>query len=165
MNRPASVWYTTIEGTRSEKLTALGRISAFTDLLWQECSDRWQATFLPQGRGAYFDWPELPQIFPWQHTGSEYKRSWPNAETPGVLRERWNTLARSSLTERPQLFKNTRDRTTSTRLRGNFDGFTGPISEVTSETPMPAIVRYGFRSLDPQYAFRDMRVGDYIKNR
>lgn len=63
MNRPASVWYTTIEGTRSEKLIALGRISAFTDLIWQECSDRWQATFLPQGRGAYFDWPELPQIF------------------------------------------------------------------------------------------------------
>jgi hypothetical protein len=84
-DRPATVRYTKIEGSRTEKLLALNGVSSFMDLTWQDCPNGWHAPFLPQGREAYFDWPELTQIFPWQHTGSQYKRSWPISENEQVL--------------------------------------------------------------------------------
>jgi hypothetical protein len=132
------------------------------DLTWQDCPNGWHAPFLPHGRGAYFDWPELTQIFPWQHTGSQYKRSWPISESEQVL-ERLRALASASLAKKTSLFKNSRDRKTSTRLQWNFGGLTGPLSELTDQMPIPQIRRYAFRALDRQYSFRDMRVGDYLK--
>ena len=76
---PAAVRYARIEGTRDEKLAALDAISGFLAVDWQDCPADWQAPFRPAGRGAYFNWPLLTDLMPWQHSGVQLKRTWPIA--------------------------------------------------------------------------------------
>ncbi len=53
-----------------------------------DCPAAWQAPFLPAGQGDYFAWPLLADLFPWQHSGVQWKRTWPIGVTADVLRRR-----------------------------------------------------------------------------
>ena len=94
-DRPAAVHYTRVEGTRREKLAALAAIDRFGNVEWQECSDDWQAPFRPVGQGAYFGWPLLTTLMPWQHSGVQLKRTWPIAPDEVTLERRWRGLLRA----------------------------------------------------------------------
>lgn len=161
---PARVLYSRLEGTREEKLAALNRITSFDDLTWRECSEDWQAPFLPSGTGEYFDWPKLTDIFPWQHSGVQFKRTWPIGETRPVLEKRWETFVEARGANRAELFRETRDRKVD---RNYADVHSGsrlpPLIGLPSTAPVPVITRFAFRSLDRHWAIIDGRLADYLR--
>ncbi len=141
---PATVSYTRIDGTREEKLAALAAISSFDDIAWEECFDDWLGPLLPRQHGDYFSWPALTDLFPWQHSGVQFKRTWPIAPSRELLVRRWDALLAASPGERRSLFRET-DARRADRL---IDG------------PAPGLMRYAFRAFDRQFALLDPRLAD-----
>ena len=74
-DEPARVHYAKIEGTRAEKLAKLYNVKSFGSLDWKPCMEGWWKPMLPAGEGDYFAWPELTDVFPWQHSGVQMKRN------------------------------------------------------------------------------------------
>ena len=161
---PATVRYTKITGTQDEKFAKLNKIQKFADLEWQECFDGWAEPFLPHGRGNYFAWPLLTDLFPWQHSGAQFKRTWPIGETTGVLENRWREFLRLDGVARRTAFRESRDRKVNEQyaaLTGN--GRLPALASLPADAPTPQISRYGYRSFDRQFAFADSRLGDYLR--
>ena len=159
---PAKVHYTRLEGTRDDKLTKLDSIKDFNDLTWNDCPSDWQAPFRPAGTGAYFDWPLLTDVFPWQHSGVETKRPWVISFDRDVLAARWSALLNSD--NKPEAFKETRDRKVTGKYPEiNRSNKLDPISMLSRSAQTPQIVRYGYRSLDRRWLLADNRLCDYIR--
>ncbi|HOE10656.1 MAG TPA: N-6 DNA methylase [bacterium] len=162
-NRPAKVHYIRIDGIRSEKLKRLDSIQSFMDLPWQDCSNEWQASFRPGGTGQYFNWPLLTDLMPWQHSGCEFKRTWPICPDRETLKKRWRMLLCSK--DRAEAFHETRDRKIvspcpQTPPNGNREK---SLEALPRSAPEPPIVRYAYRSLDRQWILADNRLGDYLR--
>ncbi|NQT18688.1 MAG: N-6 DNA methylase [Planctomycetes bacterium] len=156
---PAAVHFTRVEGTENEKLHKLDRIHTFADLPWEDCPSDWQAPFRPAGKGAYFQWPALTDLFPWQHSGVQLKRTWPIAPDQRTLKRRWAELLHSE--DRAQLFRETCDRQVTQSysveiVPGRTDST--PIAKLQPGAPPPPIVRYAYRSFDRQYLCADGRL-------
>ncbi|MFA4952559.1 type ISP restriction/modification enzyme [Brevundimonas sp.] len=162
---PAVVHYTRVSGSSAEKLDQVGRIRTFADLAWRDCPSDWHAPFKPALEGVYAQWPTIQQLFPWQHNGAQFVRTWPIGHTREVLAERWETFLRCSEPDRRTALKETRDRTIEwSSDRGNHPGIGEPaLADLPVGTPSPTPVRYCYRSFDRQWALYDARVGDYIK--
>ncbi|MCB1883670.1 MAG: N-6 DNA methylase [Geminicoccaceae bacterium] len=107
---PARVRYAQVEGTRAAKLARLAGIGKPDDVAWRDCPDGWGDRFLPVGTGDYFAWPALTDVFPWQHSGVQFKRSWPISHDAQTLTERWKFLLKKLPEERAVVFVETRDR-------------------------------------------------------
>lgn len=159
---PAKVHYTRIEGTRAEKLHVLEEMQALADLAFEECAEDWTAPFRPAGKGAYFDWPLLTELMPWQTSGSQIKRTWPLGPNADVLKRRWQALLSSP--DRASAFKETRDRTV-TKSVDSLDGRNElpALVGLGRDAEVPAIERFGYRSFDRQYLIADNRLGDYLR--
>jgi len=115
---PAIVRYVRVRGTKAEKLGCIKLYKTLDEIPWEECPDGWQDPFLPEGEGEFFEWPRLPQLLPWSHSGVMLGRTWPIGETEEVLETRWNALvAAEDEDERKKLFKETRDR----KVDGNYN--------------------------------------------
>ena len=162
---PATVRYTKITGSREEKLSKLDRIDSFEDLDWENCFTEWEKPLLPEGEGSYFDWPLLTDIFPWQHSGCQFKRTWPVAPTENLLERRWDQLVSSGSEERAELFKETRDRVITRTYSSDVNPIDSgpPIAELSEDDEMPNTEKYGFRSFDRQRCIVDKRIGDYLR--
>lgn len=162
---PAKVHYAKLTGTREEKLERLGQIRQFEDLDWRECSDGWMEPFLPKGSGDYFSWPLLTELFPWQHSGVQYKRTWPIGETKALLERRWADLVGLPGTERGTAFKETRDRRIDRQYQDLLlsDERLPAIADLLADTGCREPVRYAYRSFDRQWAIPDARVGDFLR--
>ena len=156
---PAKVHHSRIEGTRAEKLAALDAVDCFAKLKWQDCPEDWQAPFLTAGEGAYFDWPLLTDLMPWQHSGVQLKRTWPIAPDTETLEHRWRSLLNSG--DRSEAFRGTGDRevhgTYRVVLTGKKNDST-PISKLPKNTPIPEVQRYAYRSFDRHYIIVDGRL-------
>ena len=164
--RPAVVRYVRIEGSREEKLSALGAVEGFGGVAWRDCAGGWQAPFRPAGEGEYFGWPLLTDLMPWQHSGVQFKRTWPIAPDAETLGRRWRALlACADPAERARAFKETRDRTIGFRPPPlSEDGETGrPIAGLPRDAPAPRVERYAYRSFDRQWILVDTRLGDYLR--
>ena len=160
----AVVRYLRIEGTREEKLTKLSAIKSFGDVDWDSCFAGSQEPFLPQRVGNYFAWPLLTDLWPWQHSGMQWKRAWPLAESPETLTRRWQTFVEANPSIKGELLVETRDRKVDRQYLplGGASRLPSLASlSISSETP--ARERIGFRSLDRRYALLDNRLGDYLK--
>ena len=157
-DRPAAVHYTRIEGTRREKLAALAAMERFEDVTWQACSDDWQAPFRPVGQGAYFGWPLLTDLMPWQHSGVQFKRTWPIAPDEETLKRRWRGLLCAN--QRAEAFRETGDRTINGtyRIALTRSSDSTPISELPNNAPVPQVLRYAYRSFDRHSIIADGRV-------
>lgn len=159
---PADVRYTRIEGTREEKLKALDAVLSSGDVKWQSIPSEWQAPFRPLSSSNFAKWPEFTDLFPWQQSGAQFKRSWPIAPERDVLIARWEELVKSS--NKANLFKETRDR----KINKIYSGVTvnstvlTPIDKATN-ADLLSPVRYAFRSFDRQWMLPDNRVGDYLR--
>lgn len=157
-DKPAKVRYARIEGTREEKLRVLDHLSSFATIDWEECPDDWLAPFEPAGKGEYFDWPLLTDLFPWQHSGVQLKRTWPIASSKAVLEKRWRGLIGAS--DRDRAFHSTGDR----EITGNYHmaltpgADLRPIGELPQSTPVPPIIRYSYRSFDRRWIIADGRL-------
>jgi predicted helicase len=159
---PAVVHYARIEGTRAAKLHKLEALQSLSDLAFEDCPNAWNAPFRPAGRGAYFDWPLLTDLMPWQHSGAQAKRTWPIGPTKEVLQERWRQLLATP--NRATAFKETRDRDVQKSVHSLMGiGKLTPLQELRPEAHPEAIRRYGYRSFDRQYLIADNRVGDYLR--
>ena len=165
-DKPAKVRYARIEGMRAEKLAALAAIDGFAKVKWQNCPDDWHASFRPAGEGAYFAWPLLTDLMPWQHSGAQIKRTWPIAPDEETLERRWRALlASSSPEDLAKSFKETRDRKINSQCSPLFEGNEAgvPIVELPRDAPIPHVVRYAYRSFDRQLIIVDTRLGDYLR--
>ena len=103
--QPARVRKVRFTGSAQEKLAQLDGIQAFSDLSWQECTAEWGAPFYARGTGGYFDWPKVTDVFPWQHSGVQLKRTWPIGVTQRVLADRWRAFLAAPPDLRPSLFR------------------------------------------------------------
>ena len=164
-NTPAKVWKTRLSGSEQEKLAALNSVNSLGDLDWRECTLEWGAPFLPKETGAFSVWPAIIDVFPWQHSGSEMKRTWPIGEDKAVLDKRWRSLIEMPANKMRVAFKETRDRKISGRYPSLSDANVRPPSiDLLSANPSsPVLARYSFRSFDRQWVIADSRVGDFMR--
>jgi len=155
---PATLHYTRIEGAREEKLSALDHVVSFDDLKWQTVPNGWQDPFRPRTINRCSAWPNLTDLFPWQHTGVELKRNWPISPDETCLRERWQQLLCAD--DQNAAMKQSGDRTAEKSQRDliNPNKILPAISTLTTDSPSQKIVRYAFRSFDRQYLLGDNRI-------
>ena len=145
-------------------MDTLDSIETLQDLSWRECSSDWDAPFYPTGTGTYFTWPTATDVFPWQHSGMQFKRTWPIAPTQGALETRWRELLSGEGDNLRTAFRETQART----VDGEYQRLVGTgshpiISTLDSDTPIPEVVRYGYRSFDRQHMICDARLADRIR--
>jgi hypothetical protein len=161
---PAVVRYARLEGSRSEKLNQLKSINGLSDITFTTCNNDWQSPFMPRDMSStYFEWPKLLDLMPWQHSGSQFKRSWPIGATKEIVARRWNAIL--SLNDRVVPFRESRDRKITSKVGDLFDQSEKliPIADLDSNEQAPLARSYGFRSFDRQYALVDNRLGDYLR--
>lgn len=159
---PASVHYCRLEGARKSKLEMLEAIEGFGDLQFETCPAEWAAPFRPQSAAAFFDWPKLTDLMPWQQSGIKAGRTWVIGVTKDVLRERARQLFASHPQEKSNLFK---ESPTGRKIADTPMDFLGreslpAISDCSVETPEPRIGHYGYRSFDRQFIIEDPRFID-----
>ncbi len=164
-NCPARVWKTNLTGSEKSKLETLDAVQSFEDLEWRECSEEWDEPFYSAGTGSYFDWPALTDVFPWQHSGSQLKRTWPIGESRDLLIERWRALLKLKGNRQRRAFRETSDRKVDRRYESLFDHDKReiPISEIESKDSLPKVARYSFRSFDRQAVIADSRIADRMR--
>jgi hypothetical protein len=158
----ALVHYTRLSGDRAAKLAALDTLHSVGDITWRRASSQ---SFVPAASHAYAGWPKLTDLFPWQLSGAQLKRTWPIAPTPDALRHRWRQFVQFAQADRARAFGPTRDRDLhsapldlrcpETRLK--------PLSEVTPDDECLEPVAYAYRSFDRQWVLPDARVGDFMR--
>lgn len=163
--QPARVHYSRVTGTRAAKLERLAGLARFEDVAWQECPGAWDAPFLPHVAGAYSDWPALTDVFPWQHAGLQFKRTWPIGVTPQVLVRRWQALLARKGDARKEAFRETRDRKLATRPAPTQRGAPArpSLSKLSRGAQPEAVVRLAHRSFDRKWMFADARLGDFLR--
>lgn len=152
-----------VEGTREEKLARLADINDFADLPWEPAMTGWHDPFLPQRTGVYWAWPLLTDLFPWQHSGVEMKRTWVIAPDANSLSQRWAKLAMAETTEKRRLFVETDYRHVMSTLKDDAGVTLPPLDSLSAGAPGPMPVRYGFRSLDRRWLLADNRLGDRLR--
>ena len=160
---PAKVWRVRLTGHEQAKLETLDAIESFDDLNWWNCSAQWDAAFDPVGTGAYFKWPNITDVFPWQQSGMKAGRAWPIGPERQLLERRWRELATADPQRRRTLFVN--------RPTGRKATDSPPALDPATERPpsvwamptsveAPKIVRYAYRSFDRHYVIADARLLD-----
>ncbi len=154
--------YQEISGTTDEKLASLRTFPTPNRSQWRECATD-NSTFLPVVGGQYSTWPQLTDMFPWQHSGTQFKRLWPIGESREVLEARWRRLLAFSYADRAKAFVETDARLVAAAPQGKQSlKYTG-IGIAPKNSPMPHLARYCYRSLDRQWAFLDERLADRLR--
>lgn len=162
---PAEVWYTKLPDScaREQKLASLAAIEGRASLAWQRAPTGWAEPLIPAGGGDVATWPRLADLFPWQHSGAQWKRTWPIAETREVLQARWRALLQAS--DRELAFRSTRDRSVERACKHLRDDGARMVAlaRLPADTPAPPLARYGFRALDRRWCLADSRLGDFLR--
>ena len=176
--KPATVRYARIGGTREAKLNTLDRVKGFDSVKWQVCPDEWQAPFRPttaMGIGAqqatsrravssgFHRWPLLTDLMPWQHSGLQAKRTWPIAPDEETLARRWQALLTTP--NRAEAFHEDRDRRIGrsyiAELKGG--GHEAPIADLPQDSPTPPTRLFSYRSFDRQFVIADGRLLSFAR--
>ena len=163
-SKPAKTHYHKVTGTRAEKLAYLADVKGFDAINWQPCFSDWEKPMLPEAAGDYFSYPLMTDIFPWQHSGVQFKRKWPIASQKEVLIKRWNTLMNAKPEKRKSIFGKEGDRPITKDFKG--DGLvTGgkKLNSLKNDTPIPSLKRYGYRSFDRHYCISDNRLASRVR--
>jgi hypothetical protein len=165
MSRPAKVRYRALpEGSRTEKFEALAGI-ALDDQRWSECSSGWRDSFLPASTGAWSTFPFLSDIFVYNGSGVQPKRTWVIAPDAGSLLGRWNALVEAPQDKKEYLFHATlrkgepadrHIRSVVTEGLPRFKHNATPLYNELNTCGPP--VRFGYRSFDRQWIIPDTRV-------
>jgi hypothetical protein len=165
-SEPAVVHYARLLGSREHKLAALDGLGRLADLAWREAPTDWEAALVAPRDSRYTTWPRLTDLFPYQLSGAQLKRTWPIGPTPAILRERWAKLVSTeSPADRAAALGETRDRgidSAPTDLRNEGRRLT-PLRALRADEPCPEPVRYAYRSFDRQWVLPDARLGDFMR--
>lgn len=161
----AKVYYQRVWGTAVEKLAALSAVvdpAIDPDQWLLVSSGGWGDRFVPSRGTAFELLPELTSVFPWVHSGVEFKRKWPIAPDVDTIERRWEALYPVEMTGRAidrDAFHESSDLTVDDVKK-----------DLETATPLPALssrqgyssaidpVRYSYRSFDRQYAIPDPRL-------
>lgn len=162
---PAAVWYCRLPDAldRAAKLGLLGRVRARGDLRWTRAAEAWEAPFVPEADAGPSRWPRLDALFPWTHSGAQWKRTWPIGETRELLERRWRALLQAE--DRAAAF---RESEAWTLARAGADPLAEgealpPLASLAADAPVPPVMRYGWRALDRQWCLADGRLGDRLR--
>ena len=161
LKQQAKVYYQRIQGTKLEKLSTLGGVDVpENDGNWTQLSNGdWTDKFVPSSSAALADGVALDVVFPWSHSGVQFKRKWPIATSIDGLEKRWNQLrAATSREEMADLFRETSQK--HVEAKGENLLSREPLPALMQDCNMLAPVRYGYRSFDRQYTIPDSRVND-----
>jgi len=156
-----AIRYRRVEGDRANKFARLRRMKLSGS--FERVHGAKLERLTPLSSHGYHDWPEISGLFPWIHSGSQVKRTWPIGEAKGLLQRRWRTLTEAVPRHRSALMKETRDRKATSRVRPLLQGM-GKLRSLRSldrHDEPEGIVRYGYRSFDRQWVIADNRVADY----
>jgi hypothetical protein len=154
--------YFEMKGSAEAKLANLLVTPPLFDLRWTVCPPR-SDTFLPGNVGAYVSWPKLTDLFPWQHSGTQFKRLWPIGESREILEKRWHRLVNMPQAKRPAAFVETDARVVSVGVSGKRTLRATGIVDADSNAKMPRIERYYYRTFDRQWALVDERLADRLR--
>lgn len=161
----AKVHYQRIHGTAAQKLAALADIDdpAISPAQWTAVTaDDWGDRFVPSRGTAFEKLPQVDDVFPWMHSGVQFKRKWPIGPTADVIVRRWESLYpptpegraidREAFVEASDLSVDDvkHDLFTSEQLHR--------LSSADGYMSMIAPQRYGYRSFDRQCAIPDRRL-------
>jgi hypothetical protein len=80
-NPLARVHYARLVGTRQEKYASLMKIRSFSDVQWRDGSPGAQDMLWPVPLSGWSRSPLLTDLWPWQHSGVQWKRRWPIGKT------------------------------------------------------------------------------------
>lgn len=162
MGHPCNVYYVRVSGTRDEKLEWL-RLHSFGDVPFTAVPGQHIDVMTPRGDAGYWDWPDLEQLLPWVHSGSQLKRKWPIAPDEESIKKRWKKLVTSNPDQRAELFKESRDRTVTTEVRGllSSNRTLKTIEDCDGRDQLEGIEPYGYRAFERCFVAADARVGDY----
>ena len=159
-NTAAKIRYKKIVGdSRDEKLEQLANSKGLDDIEWSDCPNDWQSAFLPFGEGVFFKWPRFTDIFPYSHSGLQFKRTWTVGETKEVLMSRWDNLRGEKDPEKREAkFKST-DAKSFDSIKPGVES----LSISTRESVIGIIGRYGYQSFTRCFAFLDERFADRFR--
>ena len=150
---------------RKQKFEALAAI-CLNDDGWTDCPNEPRAPFRPTLPGAWVDYPKLADLFAYDGSGCQPKRTWIISPDAASLTRRWDVLIAEPDFDRKQtLFHATlrdgkpADRHISSVILEPLPGTTSRLLPLTSETgPCNPPVRYAFRSFNRQWIIPDIRV-------
>lgn len=161
--------YKRITGTREEKLKAADAPRNFGDVVWSAAPSGWLDVLMVGGSAttaaSYVTWPAVTDLFPWQHSGAQFKRTWPIECDVDTLERRWEVLLAAPPAKRAELLRESESR----KISGTYpaletDGERLPSLESLSKSASPPRTRrIGFRSFDRQHCFADTRVSDRLR--
>ena len=164
-SEPAVVRYVRPSGSRQDKLDALQSVKRLDDLEWHVADDAPGAALSASRHSEYWAWPALTDLFPWQLSGAQLKRTWPIGPTPEVVLARWQRLLELSGDERLRAFGPTRDRhldSTPPDLLHPQKRLV-PLGSLAPCADSLAPVRYAYRCFDRQWVIPDARLGDFMR--
>ena len=151
-------------GKRDLKFEALRRMR-LSDDAWVTGPSEGRSPLLPASKGAWAEYPKLEELFIYNGSGVQPKRTWVIAPDSKSLEERWDFLIRADESNKEELFHATlrdglpADRHIRSVVKEGIPGFAAnpkPILEESASVIPP--VRYGFRSFNRQWIIPDARV-------
>jgi len=157
---PSIVRYQRLAGSRAQKLAALAQVGPPpVDSSWEtlHAASMGEPLAPVTGAAGWQDFAALTDVMPWQQPGVKFNRTWPIAPDEASLQRRWRALvAIDSSTERNDAFgAGSTGRTVHTRA-----GALPTLASLNAGSPPEPAVRYGYRSFDRQWVFRDPRLAN-----
>jgi hypothetical protein len=162
---PAAVHFRSLPvGHRDQKFKTLLNLQLEGEG-WIASPSGWRASFLPQSLGAWSEYPALEDLFLYNGSGVQAKRTWVIASDAHSLSDRWNRLISAPSADKEDLFQATMrdgepaDRHIRSVLKEGIPGYPAPSSTLLDETGSSLEpTRYAFRSFDRQWVIPDIRV-------
>jgi hypothetical protein len=167
LSRPADVHYARLVGTGQQKLAHLDGLQTPADLAWQSVAVGWSQPLVGARSSEYASWPSLTELFPWQLSGAQLKRTWPTGVTAEIVQTRWRRLLELPVDQRREAFGPTRDRDIDTSPQDLFDESTRlpALRDLSAGTACLEPVRYAYRAFDRHWVLPDARCGDFMRPR
>lgn len=156
---PCDVHYVRVPGNRDQKLDWL-RSHAFDDVDFTRVPGSNIDVMTPVSDAGYWTWPDLEQLLPWSHSGSQLKRKWPIAPDIGALKARWSSLTKANGFDQAAAFRATDARGPQVGGRDLVTGKSTPALAESGGKKMVDPVPYGYRSFDREWIIPDSRVSD-----
>jgi hypothetical protein len=162
---PATVRFRALQtGHREQKFDELKALRLGSKK-WIECPSEWRAPFLPASTGAWASYPKLEDLFVYNGSGVQPKRTWVIAPDAESLLKRWQRLIAAPDDQKEHLFHATlrdgqpADRHIRSVVREAIPGFEANLTPLIDEVgPCVPPVEYGYRSFNRQWIIPDGRV-------
>lgn len=162
---PAHVRFRALpKGHRAEKFAALKHVDLYGDG-WTSCPSDWRAPFLPQSTASWASYPKLEDLFQYNGSGCQPKRTWVISPDSDSLIRRWEALIHAPAEKKEHLFHPTlrdgvpADRHVNSVLNEHFPGHPHGLTRLSVETGRcTPPTRYAYRSFDRQWLIPDLRV-------